>query len=73
MKGQLGRLGAHRCAEAFDPPGCVTRSQPPEDIEEEFDARWEHWLDSATDCTPFFHGLEELKKSDLVDALRCSD
>ena len=41
-------VAAHRCAEVFDPPGCVTLWRLPEAIEEEFDARWEHWLDNAS-------------------------
>ena len=48
---------AQRCSEVFDPPGCVTLWRLPEAIEEEFDARWEHWLDSATQWSPFFEQL----------------
>ena len=51
-------VAAHRCAEVFDPPGSVTLWRLPESIEEEFDARWEHWLDNAHDWTPFFQRLE---------------
>lgn len=53
----------------FDPPGCVTLWRLPEAIEEEFDARWEHWVDHATEWQPFFLKLEGLKGTDLVDAL----
>lgn len=63
-------VAAHRCAEVFDPPGCVTLWRLPEAIEEEFDARWEQWLDSASLWAPFFDKLEELHGSDLVSALR---
>src|ERR1700736_4833806 len=38
-------VAAHRCAEVFNPPGCVTLWHLPSAIEEEFDARWERWLD----------------------------
>lgn len=62
-------VAAHRCAEVFDPPGCVTLWRLPEDIEEEFDARWEHWLDNAADWAPFFQKLELLQTTDLVEAL----
>ena len=41
----------------------------PRSIEEEFDARWEHWLDHAHEWTPFFQKLEGLQTSDLVEAL----
>ena len=63
-------VAAHRCAEVFDPPGCVTLWRLPEAIEEEFDARWEHWLDHADDWTPFFEKLEDLQGTDLVAVLR---
>ena len=42
-------VAAHRCAEVFEPPGCVTLWRFPEVIEEAFDARWEHWLDNAAE------------------------
>lgn len=62
-------VAAHRCAEVFDPPGSVTLWRLPESIEEEFDARWEHWLDNAPDWAPFFQTLELLQTTDLVGAL----
>jgi hypothetical protein len=62
-------VAAHRCAEVFDPPGCVTLWRLPDNIEEEFHAWWEHWLDNAADWAPFFHKLEGLQNSDLVEAL----
>ena len=63
-------VAAHRCAEVFDPPGCVTLWRLPEAIEEEFDARWEHWLDNAADWAPFFEKLETLQGNDLTSILR---
>jgi hypothetical protein len=63
-------VAAHRCAEVFDPPKCVTLWYLPEAIEEEFDARWEHWLDHAIEWRPFFEKLETLQGTDLVAALR---
>lgn len=63
-------VAAHRCAEVFDPPECVTLWRLPETVEEEFDTRWEHWLDHATDWQPFFQKLEGLQGTDLVAALR---
>ena len=55
----------HRCAERFDPQGGVTLWRLPEAIEEEFDARWEQWLDNAGLWTPFFEKLETLQGIDL--------
>ena len=62
-------VAAHRCTEVFDPPGCVTLWRLPEAIEEEFDARWEHWLDRAIDWQPFFQSLE-VPQTDLIEMLR---
>ena len=66
-------VAAHRCAEVFDPPACVTLWRLPESIEEEFDARWELWLDNPADWLPFFQQVEELKGSDLTQILRSFD
>ena len=63
-------VAAHRCTEVFDPPGCVTLWRLPESIEEAFDARWEHWLDHASEWTAFFEKLESLSGSNLVEVLR---
>ena len=40
--------------------------------EEAFDARWEHWLDHATDWAPFFQAVAAIPATgtDLVAALR---
>lgn len=66
-------VAAHRCAEVFDPPGCVTLWRLPEATEEEFDARWEQWLDNGNEWTPFFEKLETLESVDLVSVLRGLD
>jgi len=63
-------VAAHRCAEVFEPPNCVTIWRLPETVEEEFDARWEHWLDNASDWAAFFRKLEGLQGTDLVATLR---
>lgn len=62
-------VAAHRCAEIFDPPSSVTLWRLPEKIEQEFDTRWEHWLDNASEWTPFFQRLQDLQSSDLVAVL----
>jgi hypothetical protein len=66
-------VAAHRCAEVFDPPGCVTLWRLPEAIEEEFDVRWEHWVDNAADWTPFFEKVEGIQAGDLPSTLRGLD
>jgi hypothetical protein len=63
-------VAAHRCAEVFDPPGCVTLWRLPEATEEEFDARWEYWLDNASDWTAFFEKLESIQGNDFTAILR---
>jgi hypothetical protein len=63
-------VAAHRCKEVFDPPDCVTLWSLPPSIEEEFDARWEHWVDDAPAWIPFFEQLESLRGDDLVAAFR---
>jgi hypothetical protein len=63
-------VAAYRCQEIFDPPESVTLWRLPETIEEEFEARWQHWLDQANEWSPFFHKLESLKDNDLKIALK---
>jgi hypothetical protein len=57
----------------FDPPGGVTLWRLPEAVEEAFDARWEHWLDNASEWAAFFENLASLSSTDLVDVLRASE
>lgn len=66
-------VASHRCAEVFEPPGCVTLWHLPEEIEEEFEARWEQWLDNATEWTAFFEKLAAVQATDLVSILRSFD
>jgi hypothetical protein len=63
-------VAAHRCAEVFDPPGCVTLWRLPEAIEEAFDARWEHWLENVSDWTETFEKLERIHGHDLAAIFR---
>ena len=63
-------VAAHRCSEVFDPPNCVTLWRLPESIEEEFDARWEYWLERVVDWEPFFGQLEALSAENLAGTLR---
>lgn len=63
-------VAAHRCAEIFDPPDSVTLWRLPEPIEEEFEAKWEHWLDQAAEWAPFFQRLESLQERDLKAVLQ---
>ncbi|MCB1635444.1 MAG: BrxE family protein [Xanthomonadales bacterium] len=62
-------VAAHRCAEVFDPPGCVTLWQLPEQIDEAFDARWEHWLDNADEWEALFTSIQTFSSNDLCRIL----
>jgi hypothetical protein len=53
----------------FDPPGSITLWRLPSDIEDAFEARWEHWLDAASDWSAFFGSVASLDGSDLRAAL----
>jgi hypothetical protein len=66
-------VAAHRCSEVFDPPHSVTLWRLSESIEEDFDARWEHWLDHAADWETFFASLERIESDDLVAVLGARD
>jgi hypothetical protein len=66
-------VAAHRCSEVFEPPGSVTLFRLLEPIEEEFDARWEQWLDNASDWAPFFQRAAEISGNDLLEVFRSFD
>lgn len=66
-------VAAHRCAEVFNPPRSITLWNLPVATEEEFDARWEYWLDNASDWTTFFEKVEGLNGDDLASILRAFD
>lgn len=58
-----------RCAEVFDPPGCVTIWNLPPTIEDQFDARWARWLEDRNTWGDFFASIEA-PPSDLVEVMR---
>ncbi len=67
-------VAGHRCREVYDPPSSVTLWSLPAGIEDEFELRWEQWLDDAEGWAPFFKELEacgndvaaELQRLDFV-------
>lgn len=63
-------VAAHRCAEVFDPPASATLWRLPEALEDEIDARWEHWIDNPDPWSDVFKQLEPNQGSDLLAALR---
>ena len=54
-------VAAYRCREIYNPPGSVTLWNLPPELEDEFEVRWEHWLDSASDWHAFFEDLQEVE------------
>lgn len=66
-------VARHRCAELFDPPGCMTLWHLPPELEDQFEERWQTWLDEAERWTPFFEDLAGLQGDDLLDALMTFD
>jgi hypothetical protein len=63
-------VAAYRCREVFDADGVVTLWQLLPLIEEQFEVRWEHWLDHAAEWTGFFQSVESLPENDLIAAFR---
>ena len=63
-------VAAQRCAEVFDPLGCVTLWRLPESIESELETHWEQWLDTATEWVPFFESLSHIEGTPLPSTLR---
>jgi hypothetical protein len=51
-------VAAHRCREVYDRPGSVTLWNLPADMEDEFELRFEEWLDDAPAWAGFFEQLE---------------
>ena len=59
-----------RCAELFSPAGCMTLWRLPAPVEDQFDARWQEWLDEGERWSAFFDAIHELPSQDLVAVLR---
>jgi hypothetical protein len=62
-------VAAHRCAQIFNPPECATFWHLTDGIEDEFDARWEGWLDEAADWKPFFERVAAIQETNAVSVL----
>lgn len=58
-----------RCAELFNPPGCMTLWNLPAEHEDRFEDEWHRWLDQYEEWTPFFECLQQLSGADLLDEL----
>ena len=52
-------VAADRCEQIYDAPNSVTLWNLPAKIEDEFELRWEQWLDHAEEWAPFFEEIED--------------
>lgn len=66
-------VAAQRCTELFNVPGCVTLWYLTDDVEEQFDACWEGWLDQTSEWVSVFERLTAISGSDLIAALQAFD
>src|SRR5262249_1148666 len=62
-------IARSRCHELFSPPGCMTLWHLPAALEDQFDERWQHWLDEADTWAPFFQDLATVQEDDLLQVL----
>jgi hypothetical protein len=62
-------VAAARCAEVFDPPGCMTLWRLPASLEDGFDARWEHFIEQQEAFLPVFSKVEQAKGAGLRELL----
>jgi len=58
-----------RCREIFDPPGCMTLWHLPAEIEDQFEAHWQDWLDQGERWGAFFETLAAAGGKDLLAEL----
>ena len=62
-----------RCKEVFDPPQSMTLWNLPAAVEDQFDARWHHWLSERDEWRPFFEQLQGLADGELLETLDLLD
>ena len=63
-------IAGARCREIFDPPKSFTLWNLPASVEDEFDSRWESWIDKRTELEPFFADVAATKgQSDVAPVL----
>lgn len=57
-----------RCSDLFDPPRSMTLWNLPAEVEDQFDSKWEGWVDEREKWEPFFQQVAEFK--DVTDVIR---
>lgn len=63
-------VAAHRCRMVYDRPGTVTLWSLPAEMEDEFDLRWEEWLDDMPAWGGLFEQLESCSADLETELLR---
>ena len=63
-------VAAHRCRDVYDRPGSVTLWSLPAEMEDEFELRFEEWLDDASVWAGFFEQLESCSADLETELLR---
>lgn len=63
-------VASSRCNEVFHHPDCVTLWSLPDHIEEEFDLRWEKWLDNSDGWKETFAKIESMASGDLISCMK---
>jgi len=66
-------VAAARSKQVFDPPLSMTLWNLPAELEDQFDARWHHWLDEREQWAAFFKDLQELPDGSLLEQLQLLD
>lgn len=66
-------VATHRSAQIFNPPNCATLWHLTDAIEDEFDARWESWLDDAGSWKAFFEAVAAIQTGPVAEALKALD
>jgi hypothetical protein len=59
-----------RCQETFAPPNSATLWQMPAPIEDQFEDRWQDWLDNSQQWQPFFDQVAAIQSHNVLATLR---
>ncbi len=62
-----------RCGELFSHPDCMTLWKLPAVVEDQFESRWQQWLDAPDDWQEFFARLENQPDTGLLEILSTLD
>lgn len=62
-------VATHRSTQVFNPPNCSTLWHLTDAIEDEFDAKWESWLDDAVNWRPFFEQVASVGSGSVPSVL----